>query len=98
MIKLTRKTIQSGQVVTVVPSQYRLSTISRTPGFQPDTELKGWKDISSFFGEEIRLETGEKLEIIGLRKDIRAVTYRRLSDGKIYDSWLGSFTSFTRLI
>ena len=98
MIKLTKKTIQSGQVVTVIESQYKLSTISKNPGFQPDKKLVAYKDLPNFDCPEVELNPGEQLEIIGLRKGYRAVTYKRLSDNEIYDSWLGSFTAFTRLI
>lgn len=98
MIKLTKKTIQSGQVVTVIDSQYKLCTISKTPGFQPIKKLEGYKDLSSFYSPKVDLITGEQLEIIGLNKDFRAVTYKRLSDNEIYDSWLGNFTAFVRIV
>ena len=98
MIKLTKKTIQSGQVVTVIESQYKLSTISKSPGFQPIKKLEGYKDLASFYSPKVDLIAGEQLEIIGLNKDFRAVTYKRLSDNEIYDSWLGNFTAFTRLV
>jgi hypothetical protein len=98
MIKLTKKTIQSGQVVDVIISQYKLCTISKdNPGFQPDKKLIAYKDLPFFDGPEVELKPGEQLEIIGLKKGSRAVTYKRLSDNEIYDSWLGSFTAFTRL-
>lgn len=98
MIKLSKKTIQNGQIVTVIDSQYKLCTMSKSHGFQPDKKLIGYKDLSSFDSPKVDLKTGEQLEIIGLNKNFRAVTYKRLSDNEIYDSWLGCFTAFVRIV
>ena len=97
-MKLTKKTISSGQIVTVIKAEYKLCTMSSRPGYKPVTELIGYSDLTSMYGGQVKLDINEKLEIIELKKGFRAVTYKRLNDNKIYDSWLGNFTAFTRLI
>jgi hypothetical protein len=98
MIKLSKKTIKSGQKVIVIDSIYKLITVKDYPWYQPQTRLIGYIDITNGLSPQCEIDSDEKLEIIGLSKEVRAVLYKRIKDGKIYSSYLGEFTTFTRLI
>ncbi len=98
MKKLTKKTIEHGQIVTVIESTYTLPTMKNSSWYTPQTKLIGYEDIGQIFTPNIELNVGEKLEIIELTKRVRGVRYKRLEDNKIYSSYLGEFTTFTRLI
>lgn len=92
MKKLTKNTIQPGIIVTVINASHKF------PGFDRTTELIGYEKLLDCSTPQIIINVHEKLKIIGLRKDYRAVTYKRLLDNKIYHSFLGHFTSFVRII
>jgi hypothetical protein len=98
MKKLSKKTIQSNQLVEVVSASYKLPTMKNSPWYKPETELKGYSDICSLTNYVV-IGVGEKLEIIGLLPlPIRGVKYKRAFDGKEYSSYLGEFTTFVRLV
>lgn len=96
-MKLTSKTIQPNQLVTVIDSTYKLSTVSKFPWYTPSTKLIGYEDIGNPYSPKCVLDVGEQLEIINFDKPSRTVKYKRLSDSKIYFSYLGQFTAFVRL-
>jgi hypothetical protein len=98
MVKLTKKTIKPGQVVKVIDAVYKLPTMKNSSWYQPQAKLTAYVNIGVLTTPSYELDTGEYLEIIDLVKDVRGVTYKREKDGKIYSSYLGEFTTFTRLI
>ncbi len=98
MVKLTKKTIKPGQVVKVIDAVYKLPTMKNSSWYQPQTKLTAYVNIGIMTTLSYELDTGEYLKIIDLVKDVRGVTYKRKKDGKIYSSYLGEFTTFTRLI
>jgi hypothetical protein len=99
MTKLTKKTIKLGQVVKVIDAVYKLPTMKNSSWYQPQTKLIGYSHIDSLNSEQTTMEVGEELTIIGLTKNgIRGVSYKRNLDNKIHSSYLGEFTTFTRLI
>jgi hypothetical protein len=98
MVKLTKKTIKPGQVVKVIDAVYKLPTMKNSSWYQPQAKLTAYVNIGVLTTPSCELDTGEYLEIIDLVKDVRGVTYKREKDGKIYSSYLGEFTTFTRLI
>jgi len=95
--KLTKESIRSGQRVIVIEATYRLPTMKNSPWYEPSTRLSAYTDIGVIPGNPILLDTNEELEILGLSNEVRGVVYRRLRDGKVYSSYLGEFTSYTRL-
>lgn len=97
-MKLTGKTILPNQIVTVIDSKYKLSTLSKASWYTPSTKLIGYKDIGWIHTPTCELDIGEQLEIINFDKSNRTVKYKRLSDGKVYSSYLGEFTAFVRLL
>ena len=97
LVKLTKKTIEPGQVVKVVDGVYKLNTLANSPWYKPSTALTAYDDIGTVYSNEIHLETGETLKIRGFVPGMRAVAYVREKDNKVYSSYLGEFTTFVRL-